>query len=165
MQQLHSSNLVLTTLKLQEISPPSSTTMDSIKAQEPLLSEKESHDQPNTAQHISTPSPEASPEQIRTYLSHLLITKRKLPEDYVRPIVANWKLGSGQELRSYSPAMYLRIFGHEDGWIIYREVELAKLHEDARAKTTLQRNWICESLHFIPMPSHSRPQLSRTLPT
>ena len=118
--------------------------MESTKDQEPLLSKKESPGQQNGTHKISTPSPEASPEQIRTYLFHLLITKRKLPEDYVRPIVANWKLGSGQELRSYSPAMYLRIFGHEDGWIIYREVMLAKLHEDAQAKTMLQNNWTCK---------------------
>jgi hypothetical protein len=123
------------------------TIMDSAKDQEPLLSEEETPDQQNASQHISTPPPEASPEQIRTYLTCLLTTKRKLPEDYVRPVVANWKIGSGQELRSYSPAMYLRIFGHEDGWIIYREVMLAKRYEEARAKTMLQRNWICKSLH------------------
>ena len=123
--------------------------MESIKDQEPLLSQKESSNQQNATRQISTPPPEASPEHIRAYLSHLLITKRKLPEDYVRPIVANWKLGSGQELRSYSPAMYLRIFGYEDGWIIYREVMLVKLHEDARAKTTFQENWICKLLHVL----------------
>jgi len=121
-----------------------SLDMDPIKDQEPLLFEKKSPDQQNADQQISTPSPDASPEEIRTYLTYLLTTKRKIPEDYVRPVVANWKLGSGQELRSYSPAMYLRIFGHEDGWIIYREVMLAKMHEDARAKTTLQKNWICK---------------------
>jgi len=121
--------------------------MESTKDQEPLLSKKESPGQQNGTHKISTPSPEASPEQIRTYLFHLLTTKRKLPEDYVRPVVANWKLGSGQELRSYSPAMYLRIFGHEDGWIIYREVMLAKLREDAQAKTMLQKNWTCKLLN------------------
>jgi hypothetical protein len=119
--------------------------MDSTKDQEPLLSGEETPDQQNASHHILTPPPEASPAQIRTYLTHLLTTKRKLPEDYIRLVVANWKLGSGQELRSYSPAMYLRIFGHEDGWIIYREVMLAKHYEDARAKTMLQRNWICKS--------------------
>ena len=127
--------------------------MDSIKDQEPLHSGKAHHDQPNDAQQISTPSPEASPEQIRNYLSHLLITKRKLPEDYVRPIVANWKLGSGQELRSYSPAMYLRIFGHEDGWIIYREVMLAELREEATAKTMFQKNWTCKLPQTLTPPA------------
>jgi hypothetical protein len=130
--------------------------MDSIKDKEPLLSNKDTPDQPNATHHVPTPAPTASPQQIRTYLSHLLITKGKLPEDYVRPIVANWKLGSGQELLSYSPAMYLRIFGHEDGWIIYREVKLAKLHEDARAKSVLRKNWICKSespICLFPTPS------------
>ena len=42
--------------------------------------------------------------------------------------------------------MYLRIFGHEDGWIIYREVMLAKLREEATAKTMFQKNWTCELL-------------------
>jgi hypothetical protein len=123
--------------------------MDSTKDRKPLLSKEENLAQQNASQPISTPPPEASPEQIRTYLTHLLVTKRKLSDGYVSSVVANWKLGSGQELRSYSPAMYLRIFGHEDGWIIYREVMLAKHYEEARAKTTLQRNWICKSRHSI----------------
>jgi hypothetical protein len=123
--------------------------MASNEDQEPSISEKEIHGQTDNGQRIPTPAPEASPEQIRAYLTHLLTTKRKLPEDYVRPVVANWKLGSGQELRSYSPAMYLRIFGHEDGWIIYREVMLAQLYENARAKTMLHRNWICISPPYI----------------
>ena len=113
--------------------PPA--VMESTKAQE--------FSRPHTL-HLSTPAPEASPEQIRAYLSHVLITKRKLPEDYVRPVVARWQLGSGQELRSYSPAMYLRVFGHEDGWIIYREVMLAKLREDADAISMVQKNRRCK---------------------
>jgi len=36
--------------------------------------------------------------------------------------------------------MYLRVFGHEDGWIVYREVMLAKLREDADAKSMVQKN-------------------------
>lgn len=127
--------------------------MASIKDQDlskPLtLSGKETPKRPHT-QHVSTPAPEASPEQIRAYLSHLLMTKRKLPEDYVRPVVARWQLGSGQELRSYSPAMYLRIFGHEDGWIIYREVMLAKLREDADAKSMTEKKLRC--MFLLPAP-------------
>lgn len=120
--------------------------------------EIESHNQPKPTHPIPTPPPNASPEQIRTYLSHLLTTKRRLPEEYVLPVVANWKLGSGQELRSYSPAMYLRIFGHEDGWIIYREAKLAMIYEDVRAKSLVGRYLPCK------LSCHPPAYLRRTCP-
>lgn len=75
------------------------------------------------------PDKKATPDEVREFLAHLLIDKRNLPLDYVRRTVSKWNVGSGHELRSYSPSMYLDIFGREDGWVIYREVKLAIEHE------------------------------------
>ena len=75
------------------------------------------------------PDTKATPDQVREYLAHLLIDKRNLPLDYVRRTVSKWNVGSGHELRSYSPSMYLDIFGREDGWVIYREVKLSIANE------------------------------------
>jgi hypothetical protein len=72
-------------------------------------------------------STRATPDQVRYFLTHLLINKRDLPLDHVRRAVARWRIGTGLELRSYSPAMYLDIFGREDGWVIYQEVRLLML--------------------------------------
>lgn len=80
----------------------------------------------------TVPDAKATPDQVREYLTHLLLDKRSLPLDYVRRTVSKWNVGSGHELRSYSPSMYLDIFGREDGWVIYREVKLGVEEEKAR---------------------------------
>jgi len=82
------------------------------------------------------PSSRATPDQVRSFLTQLLINKRDLPLDHVRRAVARWRIGTGLELRSYSPAMYLDIFGREDGWVIYREVRLLILEKE---RTFVQR--------------------------
>lgn len=76
------------------------------------------------------PSAQATPDQVRYFLTQLLVNKRGLPLDYVRRLVARWKIGTGLELRSYSPAMFLDIFGREDGWVIYREITLLLLDKE-----------------------------------
>jgi hypothetical protein len=71
------------------------------------------------------PSINATPDEVRDFITRLLINRRGLPQDHVRRAVAKWTVGSGRELRSYTPSMYLDLFGREDGWIIYREVKLS----------------------------------------
>lgn len=82
------------------------------------------------ADEDALPSTLAAPDQVRSFLTHLLVNKRDLPLDHVRRTVAQWRIGTGLELRSYSPAMYLDIFGREDGWLIYREVRLLILDKE-----------------------------------
>jgi hypothetical protein len=85
---------------------------------------------PQQVQHPMPVLPDvrAKPDQVRDFISHLLI-KRAVPEEHVRKVVRRWSMGSGREMRSYDPAMYLDIFGCEDGWIVYREVRLC-IHEE-----------------------------------
>lgn len=82
------------------------------------------------ADEVALPSTRATPDQVRSFLTHLLVYKRDLPLDHVRRTVAHWRIGTGLELRSYSPAMYLDIFGRENGWVIYREVRLLILNTE-----------------------------------
>lgn len=90
------------------------------------------------------PRPSATPDQVRDYLGRLLKSKRDLPEDHVRRVVARWQTGTGMELRMYTPSMYLNVFGREDGWIVYWEVRLVLLKQD---KTFLQ-NYLFFTLIF-----------------
>jgi hypothetical protein len=95
-----------------------------------LSSEKDlpSNDNPQNTEAASNdvpPSVNATPDEVRDFITRLLINRRGLPQDHVRRAVAKWTVGSGRELRSYTPSMYLDIFGREDGWIIYREVKLS----------------------------------------
>merc|ERR1719487_1156679 len=84
----------------------------------------------STVTSRALPRPSATPDQVRDYLSRLLKSKRDLPEDYVRRVVARWQTGTGMELRMYTPSMYLNVFGREDGWIVYWEVRLVLLKQD-----------------------------------
>lgn len=79
----------------------------------------------------SLPESKANPDEVRDYLTSLLIEKRNLHIDHVRRIVSKWTVGTGQELRSYPPQMYLDLFGREDGWMVYKEVKLVEMREKA----------------------------------
>ena len=87
-------------------------------------------DEDSSADEDALPSTRATPDQVRSFLTHILVNKRDLPLDHVRHTVARWRVGTGLELRNYSPAMYLDIFGREDGWVIYREVRLLMLDKE-----------------------------------
>ena len=69
--------------------------------------------------------------EVSDFLVHLLTNSRDMSTDGARRVAALWTKGTGQELRSFPPAMYFEIFGKEDGWIVYREVHLA-LHREKR---------------------------------
>lgn len=78
------------------------------------------------------PRAKASPMEVSDFLSYLLTDSRHMSTDRARRLAALWTKGTGQELRSYSPAMYFEIFGKEDDWIVYREVHLALHRERSR---------------------------------
>ncbi|RMY11269.1 hypothetical protein D0868_03233 [Hortaea werneckii] len=79
------------------------------------------------------PKDHASPNEVRQFISHVLVSKRQLPVDHARRVAARWTVGSGLELRTYSASMYFELFGTEDGWILYREVAMIS-HADWRKK-------------------------------
>lgn len=68
------------------------------------------------------PASQASAEEVRQFIIHVLVSRRELPIDYARHVAARWNVGSGLELRTYSPSMYLEVFGRENGWILYKEL-------------------------------------------
>jgi hypothetical protein len=117
------------TTKAEAISPPGSPTQGaSLEEGLPLY---QGFQHLEEAEEVP-PTKKASPDEVRQFLARLLTSQRGLPEDHIRRAVAKWTVGSGQELRSYSPAMYLDIFGLEDGWIIYSEVKLCIYKEKDR---------------------------------
>lgn len=89
------------------------------------------------------PSVNATPDEVRDFMARLLINRRGLPQEHVRRAVAKWTVGSGHELRSYSPSMYLDLFGREDGWIVYREVKLCMYREQEKSSGRFDK---CESV-------------------
>ncbi|KAL1587412.1 hypothetical protein WHR41_03744 [Cladosporium halotolerans] len=82
---------------------------------------------------LSQPSPSASPASVRAYIASLLTTNRSLPASHAQHIAARWTIGQGRELRAYPAAMYLEIFGREDGWAVCRDVKL-RIYEGEAAE-------------------------------
>lgn len=112
------------------VSPAASTRQIHSSEKDLLFSE----DSQNTEAHDDVPpSVNATPDEVRDFITRLLTNRRGLPQEHVRRAVAKWIVGSGQELRSYSPSMYLDLFGREDGWIIYREVKLCMYREQKKS--------------------------------
>lgn len=87
--------------ELQEVLPPSYEQ----SPQSPLE---------NVLQAV--PDEDATPDKVRDYLMQLLVTKRALATDHAQCIADRWTIGTGKELRSYTPDMYFEVFGREDGW-------------------------------------------------
>jgi hypothetical protein len=87
------------------------------------------------------PHAKASPMEVSDFSVHLLTESRDMSTDGARHVAALWTKGTGQELRSFPPAMYFEIFGKEDGWIVYHEVHLA-LHRE-KSKGFWYRNQHC----------------------
>merc|ERR1711939_56540 len=68
------------------------------------------------------PASQASAEEVRHFIIHVLVSRRQLSLDDARRVATRWTVGSGLELRTYSPSMYLEVFGSEHGWILYKEL-------------------------------------------
>jgi hypothetical protein len=115
-------------------SPAASTRQVSSSEKDlPFNENSQSTEAPNDV----PPAVNATPDEVRDFITRLLINRRGLPQDHVRRAVAKWTVGSGRELRSYTPSMYLDIFGREDGWIIYREVKLCIYCEQNKSRGRL----------------------------
>lgn len=135
-----------------DVSSPDKSPKSSLDEQHLPLYEEFQED---AASADTLPEAKATPNQVREFIANLLVTRRNLPIDYARRAAAKWTVGSGRELRSYTPSMYLGIFGREDGWIIYREVHLTILYNHKMQQGPLRRNIFC-------MLSSHRPTSSQT---
>lgn len=93
------------------------------------------------------PPPNATPDEVRDYLASLLRNKHNLADDHVRRVVASWTIGTGRELRTYTPHMYLGIFGREDGWALYRDINLEI--SKSQTKTFWESRGICEFTYSL----------------
>ena len=102
--------------------------------------------QHSEGQNDVLPDARATPMEVADFLTHLLIDARGMSTDGARRVAAMWTKGTGQELRSFPPAMYFEIFGKEDGWIVYREVHLA-LHRE-KSKGFWYRYGGCKCCRF-----------------
>lgn len=123
----------------------------------PLYEEFQHEQQDEESDERKPPPPSASADEVRDFIVHLLMSKRRLPEDYARRVAARWTIGTGQELRKYSPAMFLDIFGREDGWITYKEAHLCIYRDEHQNDTKALRK------SPVTLPSSQRSQTNDSL--
>lgn len=86
------------------------------------------------------PSAEASPDEVRDFISKILRNKRGLSHEEAQCVATLWTIGRGRELRSYTPSIYLDIFGKQTGWALYHDIKLALTQEE---NTIARRSSIC----------------------
>lgn len=122
-------------------SPGSPREEGSLDENLPLYEEFQYSDRPDNA---PLPPAKATPAEVVDFLIHLLVSSGSMTVDQARRVAAKWTKGTGQELRSYPPAMFFELFGKEDGWITYREVRMA-LHKE-KNKGVWYRYGVCESI-------------------
>lgn len=87
-----------------------------------------------TPQTGPVPPSTATFHQVREYLTLILKHRHQLPDDYVQNVVARWAVGSGRELRNYTPQMYFNIFGREGGWLLYSDIKTEMLRSQIATK-------------------------------
>jgi hypothetical protein len=80
--------------------------------------------------------------EVRNYLTSVLKTKHGLSDDHTKRLASRWTVGRGHELRSYTAQMYLDIFGHDVGWVLYRDIRLEAYR--TRRETFWETRGICE---------------------
>ncbi|GAB7364560.1 hypothetical protein MBLNU230_g5367t1 [Neophaeotheca triangularis] len=82
------------------------------------------------------PDNEATPQQVREFITQLLVTKRSLPIDHARRIAARWTIGNGHEMGAWPVKRYAEIFGDEDGRIVYKDVQVILYNAGRVGRTT-----------------------------
>ncbi|KAL4785969.1 hypothetical protein BJX76DRAFT_322681 [Aspergillus varians] len=68
------------------------------------------------------PDPSATPEEVRSYLTHILTTKYTTDPEFAKEASASWKIGRGAELHSGNLAYFQQIFGNEVGFCLFQTV-------------------------------------------
>jgi len=125
---------------------------DSRSEEEMLPLYTESHIHREADDPMKAPNEDATPDQVRDFIFELLTTKRNLHVDHARRIAAKWTIGNGKEMRTYPPSMYGKIFGFEDGWIVYKEVHVAlcmAIRKKSRAKAVEIRGIVLLAIWFL----------------
>lgn len=81
---------------------------------------------------LKFPDSKATPDDVREYICKIM-QSRGISLDHARRVAARWRVGTGQELRSYPVPMFGDIFGPEDGWMLYKEIKAQYYREEDQA--------------------------------
>lgn len=97
------------------------------------------------------PEATATADEVREFFRSLL--QGHASNEDAEAIAARWLRSTGNELKVYPPQMYLKIFGPEDGWFLYRETKLImKREKDPTGKVHKKHG--CKLLSPYCQPRH-----------
>lgn len=68
------------------------------------------------------PDKSASPNQIRSFLAQLLVTKHDMSADEAQAVAESWKMGRGSHFLEANYDTFKRVFGEAIGPYLYRTV-------------------------------------------
>ncbi|KAJ5178648.1 uncharacterized protein N7500_001347 [Penicillium coprophilum] len=68
------------------------------------------------------PSANAPAEQVRTYITQLLVNKHDVPIDVAEKHASKWEIGRFSQLMPASQETLQRIFGDNVGWCIFSAI-------------------------------------------
>lgn len=79
------------------------------------------------------PARSAAANEVRAYLEQILISKLDLTADLAHQTASSWSLGRGSELLDSSIQVFIKLFGDNTGWLLYRMIHDEELEEWKRS--------------------------------
>lgn len=68
------------------------------------------------------PPETASAEEVQCFIEQLLLSQYKVDAERAHQLSQCWSIGTGRELRKYPARLFVKIFGDEAGWVLYKEI-------------------------------------------
>ncbi|KAH9844477.1 hypothetical protein Tdes44962_MAKER01511 [Teratosphaeria destructans] len=94
---------------------------------------------------------DASADDIREYLSQILVSKYRVGIDEARRVALKWGAGTVRELKQYPPHMFLELFGPENGWLLYKQVKMGVAEQENKNSKSSNRDHAIISLILFAM--------------
>lgn len=88
---------------------------------------------------VPIPFPTDDTPTVRAYIAKVLTTSHDFSAESARHSAAEWKSGTGADLRQMKAPQYRETFGNRVARILYREVRIQVLEEENAKSTPLSR--------------------------
>ena len=98
-------------------------------------------EEPPSIINTQVPLPEATPNEVRAYLVHILITKHDATPDFAQEAAARWKLGRGWDLLESPEQRYREILGDDVGPHLLKTIRSERSKELAAQKRLEMDHW------------------------
>jgi hypothetical protein len=88
---------------------------------------------------VPIPLPTDDTSTVKAYITKVLITSHTFSAESAHHSAAEWKTGTGADLRQMQASQYRETFGNRVARILYREVRIQVLEEECANRKPLSR--------------------------